>query len=129
MPGVDAKKAALDELFEALSAQLIGKPIELEDKIIIPITKMGLGFGTNIGRTGPDASEEVRERYGAGGGVGLFPVAVVIVFKGISGPEGVKVVPLLPPGESLSDIAQVFMERIMGHREKRAEKVAAINVE
>jgi len=129
MPGVDAKKAALDELFEALSAQLIGKPIELEDKIIIPITKMGLGFGTNIGRTGPDASEEVRERCKAGGGVGLFPVAVVIVFKGISGPEGVKVVPLSPPGESLSDIAQVFMERIMGHREKRAEKVAAINVE
>lgn len=129
MPGVDAKKATLDELFEALSAQLIGKPIELEDKIIIPITKMGLGFGTNIGRTGPDASEEVRERYGAGGGVGLFPVAVVIVFKGISGPEGVKVVPLSPPGESLSDIAQVFMERIMGHREKRAENVAAINVE
>ena len=129
MPGVDAKKATLDELFEALSAQLIGEPIELEEKIIIPITKMGLGFGTNIGRTGPDASEEVRERYGAGGGVGLFPVAVVIVFKGISGPEGVKVVPLSPPGESLSDIAQVFMERVIGHREKRAENVAAINVE
>ena len=129
MLGVDAKKATLDELFEALSAQLIGEPIELEDKIIIPITKMGMGFGTNIGRTGPDASEEVRERYGAGGGVGLFPIAVVIVFKGISGPEGVKVVPLSPPGESLSDIAQVFMERVIGHREKRAENVAAINVE
>jgi uncharacterized spore protein YtfJ len=129
MPGVDAKKATLDELFEALSAQLIGEPIELEDKIIIPITKMGMGFGTNIGRTGPDVSKEVRERYGAGGGVGVFPVAVVIVFKGIFGPEGVKVVPLLPPGESLSDIAHVFMERIIGHREKRAENVAAINVE
>ena len=129
MPGVDAIKATLDELFEALSAQLIGGPIELEDKIIIPITKMGMGFGTNIGRIGPDASQEGLERCKAGGGVGLFPVVVVIVFKGIFGPEGVKVVPLSPPGESLSDIAHVFMERIIGHREKRAENVAAIKVE
>jgi len=120
MPGVDAIKATLDELFEALSAQLIGEPIELEDKIIIPITKMGMGFGTNIGRTGPKVSKEGRERYGAGGGVGLFPVAVVIVFKGIFGPEGVKVVTVSPPGESLSDIAQVFMERIIGHRERKS---------
>ena len=129
MPGVDAIKATLDELFEALSAQLIGGPIELEDKIIIPITKMGMGFGTNIGRTGPDVSKKGLERCKAGGGVGLFPVAVVIVFKGIFGPEGVKVVTLSPPGESLSDIAHVFMERIIGHREKRAENVAAIKVE
>jgi hypothetical protein len=28
--------------------------------------------------------------------VGIFPVAVVIVFKGILGPQGVKVVPLSP---------------------------------
>ena len=77
MPGVDAIKATLDELFESLSAQLIGEPIELEDKIIIPITKMGMGFGTNIGRTGPDVSKEGLERCKAGGGVGVFPVAVV----------------------------------------------------
>ena len=103
-------------------AQLICEPIELEDKIIIPITKMGMGFGTDIGRTGPDVSQEGLERCKAGGGVGIFPVAVVIVFKGILGPEGVKVVPLSPPGESLSDIAHVLMEKIMGHREKRTDK-------
>jgi uncharacterized spore protein YtfJ len=120
MPGVDAINATLDELFEALSAQLIGEPIEFDDKIIIPITQMGMGFGTNIGRTGPDVSKEGLERYKAGGGVGVFPVAVVIVFKGIFGPEGVKVVTVSPPGESLSDIAQVFMERIIGHREKKS---------
>ena len=129
MPGVDATKATLDELFESLSAQLIGEPIEMGDKIIIPITKMGMGFGTNIGRTGLDVGKEGLERCKAGGGVGLFPVAVVIVFKGIFGPEGVKVVTLSPPGESLSDIAHVFMEKIIGHREKKAENVAAIKVE
>jgi uncharacterized spore protein YtfJ len=94
MPGVDAIKANLDELIDALSARLISEPIELEDKIIIPIAKLGMGFGTNMGRTGPHVSQEELEKCAAGGGVGLFPVAVVIVFKGISGPQGVKVVAL-----------------------------------
>ena len=119
MPGVDAINATLDELFEALSSQLIGEPIELEDMIIIPITKMGMGFGTDIGQTGLDAGKKSLAGCRAGGGVGIFPVAVVIVFKGILGPQGVKVVPLSPPGESLSDIAHVLMEKIMGQREKR----------
>ena len=71
MPGVDAKKATLDELFEALSAQLICEPIELEDKIIIPIAKMGMGFGTNMDRTGPNVSEEGLERCSRRGSGGL----------------------------------------------------------
>ena len=133
MPGVDAIKATLDELFEALSAKsIICEPIEMEDKIIIPITKMGLVFGTDTSGTGRDASQEGAARYKAGGGVGISPIAVVVVFKGITGPEGVKVVPLSPPEESLSDIAHVFIERIMGHkemREKSAENMAAIKVE
>ena len=123
MPGVDAIKATLDERFEALCAQLICEPIELEDKIIIPITKMGMGLCTDIARTGPHVSQEGLERCKAGGGVGIFPVAVVIVFKGILGPEGVKVVPLSSPGESLSDIAHLFMEKIMAHRENRADNM------
>jgi len=122
MPGVDAINATLDELFEALSSQLICEPIELEDKIIIPITKMGMDLCTDIVRTGPHVSQEGLERCKAGGGVGIFPIAVVIVFKGILGPEGVKVVPLSPPGESLSDIAHLFMEKLMAHRENRTDK-------
>jgi uncharacterized spore protein YtfJ len=101
MSGVDAMKAALDELIEALSARsIIGEPIELEDKIIIPITRMSMGFGTDIGRAGQDASHEGLAGCKAGGGIGVFPVSVVVVFKGISGPDGVKVAPLSPPKES-----------------------------
>ena len=123
MPGVDAIKATLDELFEALSSQLICEPIEVEDKIIIPITKMGMGFGTDIGQTGLDAGKESPAGCRACGGVGVSPVAVVIVFKGILGPEGMKVVPLSPPGDSLSDIAYLFMEKIMAHRENRTDNM------
>ncbi|MCK9565961.1 MAG: hypothetical protein M0Q43_07925 [Methanothrix sp.] len=133
MLDADAIGATLDELFDALSAQLIGEPIELEDKIIIPITKMGMGFGANIGITGPDVGKEGRERCTAGGGVGIFPVAVVVVFKGIFGPDGVKVVPLSPsPEESIGDIAHVVVEKIMGHknlREEGTDNMAAIKVE
>jgi uncharacterized spore protein YtfJ len=123
MPGVDAIKATLDERFEALCAQLICEPIELEDKIIIPITKMDMGFGTDIGQTGLDAGKESPAGCRACGGVGVSPIAVVIVFKGILGPEGVKVVPLSPPGESLSDISHVFMGKILAHREKRSDNL------
>ena len=107
MPDVDA---ILDELLDALSAQsIICEPIEMDDKFIIPITKMGMGFGTNInmGQRGQYASHEGPAGCSAGGGVGFFPVAVVVVFKEISGPEGVKVVPLSPPGESASSIANI----------------------
>ncbi|MDQ1261554.1 MAG: hypothetical protein QG575_735 [Euryarchaeota archaeon] len=108
MPGFDANGADLDELFKALSAQLICEPIELEDKIIMPIAKMDMGFSTNV-------KEEGLAKHAAGGGVGIFPVAVLIIFKGIFGPEGVKVVALSPPGESLSCIAHNLMEAMMGN--------------
>ena len=132
MPGVDANGAALDELFKSLSAQLICEPIELEDKIIIPIAKMGMGFYTNINQTGANVKEEALARHATGGGVGVFPFAVLIIFKGIYGPEGVKVVALSPLVESLSDIAYDLMEKMIGHkkmREKRTDDMAAIKVE
>jgi uncharacterized spore protein YtfJ len=116
MPGVDDIRAALDGLFKALASQLICQPIELEDKIIIPVTKMGMGFGTNMNRTGANVNEESLARQAAGGGVGFFPVAVLIIFKGVSGPEGLKVVALSPPGESLSAIAFDITEKMMGHK-------------
>ncbi len=131
MPGIDANRDALDKLFEAISAQLICEPIELEDKIIIPVANMGLGFGSNMNRTDANVKEEALARHAAGGVV-VFPVAVVIIFKGISGPQGTKVVALSPPGESLSDIAHDLLSKIMSRkkmREKRTDDMTAIKVE
>jgi len=135
MAAEDAIKATIDELLKALSAKnIIGEPIEMEDKIIIPITKMGMGFGTGIGHGSEDASKGgVAE--GAGGGVGVFPVAVVIVFKGVAGSEGVKVVPLAAPSplaEPVSNIAHMLMEKLVSRKESREKKsgnMATIEVE
>jgi uncharacterized spore protein YtfJ len=135
MAAEDAIKATVDELLKAISAKnIIGEPIEMEDKIIIPITKMGMGFGTGTGPGSEDAGKG-GVAGGAGGGVGVFPVAVVIVFKGVSGSEGVKVVPLTaqsPLAEPMTNIAHLFMDRLMGRKESREKKpghIATIDVE
>ena len=123
-------KATIDELQKVLSANnIIGQPIEMEDKIIVPITKMGMGFGTGSSQCG-DNKKAGGTSGGAGGGVGVFPVAVVIVTKGVSGHEGVKVVPLGTPNvrtpnalaESLGEIASVLMERFSRKKESSEEK-------
>lgn len=102
MPGSDAKKDTIDELLDVLSARsIMGDPMEIEDKIIIPAAKIGMGFGTDMSCKGRDASKEGPERCAAAGGVGIFPVAVVVVFKRICRPEGVKVIALSPPQESV----------------------------
>jgi len=120
MAAEEAVKATVDELIKALSANnIIGQPIDMEDKMIIPVTKMGMGFGTGLGH---DVEEKCADGIagGAGGGVGVFPVALVIVFKGITGPDGVQIVPLTQPSaiaESMAQIASAIMAKIAGQKE------------
>ena len=123
MTSTDAIRATVDELLRVLSARnIIGEPMDLEDKIIIPITKMGMGFGTGQGRQS-GSSETIKVE--AGGGVGVIPVAIVVVFKGIPGENGVKVIPLSgksPGNQPLSDIAsaaQSILERIAASQERK----------
>jgi uncharacterized spore protein YtfJ len=116
-------KATVDELLKVLSAKnIMGEPIETEDKIIIPITKMGMGFGTTIGSKEGDKKAPVG---GAGGGAGILPIAVVIVFKGIPGSEGVKVVPLAPHhavAEPLAQIASHLLSSLSRHEEGEGKR-------
>lgn len=95
-------KNVWDELRKTIKVETaIGNPIEIEDKTLIPI--FGVGFGAGGG--GGKGKEKEGQGYGVGGGGGITPVALVAVFKGIPGPEGLKVVSLKPSGA---------MERIVG---------------
>jgi uncharacterized spore protein YtfJ len=120
MAAEDAIKATVDELLKALSAKnIIGEPIETEDKILIPITKMGMGFGTGISH-GTEEAHRGEIAGGAGGGVGVFPVAVVAIFKGVAGSDGIKVIPLTVPSplaESMVQIANTVMDKLSSRRE------------
>ncbi|MFB3766228.1 MAG: GerW family sporulation protein [Methanotrichaceae archaeon] len=110
-----AVKAAIDELYKSLSMDsIIGEPIETGDKIILPVTKMGIVVSTGLSSGHQDSCAE----GGAGGCGGIFPVAVVVISKSIRGPEGIRILPLTRPSvqveltESLSHIASAVTSRL-----------------
>jgi len=120
----DTAKSVIDELLKAVSAKnIVTEPIELEDKLIIPFAKIGMGFGTGAGQ-GKEADSRGGRPSAAGGGIGVFPVAVMIVFKGVSGPDGVEVVPLTAPSplaEPMAAVANLVMD-MLAPRTPRTEK-------
>jgi len=123
MTGTDAIRATVDELLGVLSDRNIaGEPIEIDDKMIIPINKMGMGFGTGQAR---ESGSNETIKVEAGGGMGIIPVAIVVVFKGVPGEKGVKVIPLSdqsPGNQPLSEIASVaqsILERIAASQERK----------
>lgn len=101
-------KTLVDEFSKVLTADsVVGEPIEQEDKVLIPVVKIGIGLGSGSGKG--KAGEGTGE--GGGGGGGVEPVAVVAVFKGVPGPEGVKVLQLKAPsrmGEVIEGAASAF---------------------
>lgn len=115
----DTIRVTVDELLKVLSAKnIMGEPMDTEDKIIIPITKMGMGFGAGM-RSEAASSQGLA---GSGGGAGIQPVAVVVIFKGIPGPEGIRVLPLEEPSamaEPLSQVMSMVIDRLSGHKEGR----------
>ena len=86
----DVIKTTIDELLKVLATDnVIGETMEIDDKVIIPITKIGLMFGTGAGMGG--MRDNKGKGAGAGGGAGISPVSVIVAFKDIKGPEGVQV--------------------------------------
>jgi uncharacterized spore protein YtfJ len=127
---MDAIKTTVDEIRKILNIEnVVGKAIETEDKMIIPVTRMGMAFGAGMGE-GKGTSNQGGSGAGAGGGAGIEPVAVVVVFKGQAGPEGVKVMSLKNPdpltraiGEVSSAIVDVMQEgRKMREKPEKKEE-------
>jgi uncharacterized spore protein YtfJ len=121
MSAEDTVRTTVEELLKVLATKnVIGDPIELEDKILIPVTSMGMAFGA--GKNEPVGQKGVGGA--AGGGAGVTPVSVVVVFKGIKGPEGVKVLPLTAPSHmarTIGEIASAVMEKAKEKKEVKKE--------
>ena len=107
----------LDDFQKIISVEAaVGTPIELEDKVLIPVFSIGFGAGGGGGET---RKEKEGAGYGVGGGGGLSPVALVAVFKGISGPEGLKVLSLKPSGtldKLVGEALPTVMEKVSDMR-------------
>lgn len=86
---VDILKGVVGELREiAKSETVIGEPVTIGDKTVIPVVKISVGFGAGGGQ-GED--EKTRAGYGGGGGGGakIEPAAFIIMDA-----EGVKLIPI-----------------------------------
>lgn len=118
MSGDDALKASLDELLKSL--KLLGEPVDLEDRIIIPVAEITMAFAGGQGR-----SIGEKKALSAGGGAGyvagLHPFAALDLCKTRSGPDGVKLLPVSSQKHSISSIAHAVMEEVMLQKEAGAK--------
>ncbi len=85
-------RTAFDEIKKVVTANIvIGNPLSIEGKTIIPVVGMSVDFGggggrnseTGTGTEGSDTNEAGQGAgEGAGGGFTIKPVALIIVDKG-----------------------------------------------
>ena len=114
----DNIKPTVEELRKLIKIDnVIGSPIETEDKILIPVMRLGVGFGAgnNIGKEGSEAS---------GAGAGLEPVSMILIPKGGENAEGVRVLDLTKgsnTNKALSDLSLVISDLIKNYMDSEAD--------
>jgi uncharacterized spore protein YtfJ len=98
-------RAITAEMQKSLAAKtVIGEPITVEGKTVVPLVSIGMGFGAGTG-FGKDQSTP---GGGGGGGMGMKPVAVIIIDE-----HGVRVDSLRPSRLSLvEELAEVVVPRL-----------------
>lgn len=84
---VDILKGVVGELKEvARSETIIGEPVTVGDKTVIPVVKISFGFGAGGGQR--DSGQADQFGGGGGGGAKIEPAAFIILDE-----DGVKVLP------------------------------------
>lgn len=113
-------KTTLTEIERLLNTRtVVGDPISVEGKTLIPLISIGFGFGAG-GGSGKESKTISGEAFGggSGGGGGVKPVAVIVVDK-----DGVRVEPVRKGAASVIEKAGEALGRIVEKRgEKRGEK-------
>ncbi|NIM45044.1 MAG: sporulation protein [Nitrososphaeria archaeon] len=105
----DTIKVCVEELRNLVATKnVIGEPMVFEDKTIIPVTQMGVGFGGGGGRGTVETGKGEGIGSGAGGGGGISPVALIVIFAGVPGPDGIKVMPVERPSRISKAISEAM---------------------
>ena len=106
----DNIKTTVEELRKLINVDnVIGSPIETEDKILIPVMKMGVGFGAGENILGSEGSDA------AGAGAGVEPISMVMIPKKGNDAEGVRVLDLSKGTETnkaISDIGLIVTDLV-----------------
>ena len=121
-PAQELIKSILEELKAiAKTETIVGEPITIGDKTIVPVCKITLGFGAG-GGTGGAKDKGEGAGSGGGGGVAIFPAAFILIKGDEVSVLGVK------PGkweyilEAIPGIIEKFREGKKGKKEKE-EKI------
>ncbi|MBN1188399.1 MAG: hypothetical protein JXA46_01490 [Dehalococcoidales bacterium] len=109
-------RVTLGEIEKMLNTKtVVGEPINIEGKIMIPLISIGFGFGA-AGGSGKGSLKQVQEGSGGGtfGGVGIRPTAVII-----SDERGIRIEQVRGSlGSSLEKIIQTVSPLIQSRKNK-----------
>jgi uncharacterized spore protein YtfJ len=110
----DIIRTITGEMQKSLSARtVVGDPVSMEGKTIVPLVSMGMGFGAGAG----SGKEQASGGSGGGGAMGVKPVAVIIIDD-----QGVKVERLKSPKPSLMEQLADAMPRLAESMPRKKEK-------
>lgn len=109
-------KTTVEELRKLISVDnVIGTPIETDDKLLIPVMRMGVGFGAGESLFGNEGNDV------AGAGVGVEPISMVLIPKKGNDSEGVRVLDLSKGTETnkaLSDLGLIVSDLVKNYLNK-----------
>ena len=79
----DVVRGLLGEIRQLTESEsVVGKPIQVGESLIIPVTKMSVGFGTAQGEGSGGKEPGKGSMGGLGGGIALDPQGFLVVDKG-----------------------------------------------
>lgn len=116
-------KTTLEQIEKVLTTRtVVGEPIIVGDKTLVPLISVGFGFGA-AGGSGKGEAKQKGE--GAGGGTGggawVRPIAVIIVDK-----EGVRIEPirkgLLTTIDKIGETVPKVVDKLMERWEERKKE-------
>ncbi|MCI7290979.1 GerW family sporulation protein [Methanobrevibacter woesei] len=109
-------RATVEELRKLTNVNnYIGEPIETDDKILIPVMRMGVGFAVGKNMIRSEDSDIV------GAGAGVEPTSMVIIPKSGDTTEGMRVLNLTKGNEvnkALSDLGLVISDLVKEYIKK-----------
>ena len=114
-------RTTVEELRKLINVEnVIGKPIETDDKILIPVMRMGVGFG--VGENIIDAEQG----DAAAGGAGVEPISMVVIPKRGNDAEGVRVLNLSKGNQTnkaLSDLSLLVTDLVKNYVKKDSDEI------
>ena len=114
-------KTTVEELRKLINIEnVVGQPIETEDKLLIPVMRMGVGFGVGENILGTEKGDA------SGAGAGVEPVSMVIIPKKGNDAEGIRVLNLSngnQTNKALSDLGLLISDLLKTHIKKDDDEI------